>query len=175
MNRQLQAGIFLMVAAVAGFAGYYFNRAKPIPPQIEVAAQKLMRASYADLNGKYRSLSPTPGKVLVVNFWATWCAPCREEIPELSKIHKKYASKGVELTGIAFDNVSKVKDYAAKMNIDYSLLIGTAETLAISKDLGNQAGVLPFTLVLDRTGTVAYTHAGALTAALLEAVLVPLL
>ncbi|MBE0623639.1 MAG: TlpA family protein disulfide reductase [Burkholderiales bacterium] len=164
-----------MVAAVAGFAGYHFSRARSSPPQIEVAAQKLMRASYADLNGRYRNLSPSPGKVLVVNFWATWCTPCREEIPELSKIHKRYASKGVEVTGIAFDNTSKVLDYAAKMNMDYSLLIGTVETLAISKDLGNPAGVLPFTVVLDRTGTVTYTHVGALTAAILEAVLLPIL
>jgi len=175
VNRRLQAATFLMVAAVAGFAGYYLNRAKPSAPQIEVAVHKLMQASYADLTGKLHSLSTSPGKVRIVNFWATWCAPCLEEIPELNKIHGKYVSKGVELTGIAFDNAPKVKDYAARTSIDYSLLIGTAETLAISKNLGNQAGVLPFTLVLDRTGAVAYTHAGALTAAILEAVLVPLL
>lgn len=166
-----------MVAAVAGLAGYYFNlnRASQSTPAIEIAAQKLMLASFTDLNGKTQTLSRSRGKILVVNFWATWCPPCREEIPELKKIHRKYAPNGVELTGIALDNVSKVQEYAAQMSIGYRLLIGNMETLVISKDLGNQAGVLPFTVVLDRAGKVAYTHAGGLTEAALDAVLAPLL
>ena len=79
------------------------------------------------------------------------------------------------LVGIAVDNTVKVREYAAEMNIDYTLLIATAETLAISKDLGNQLGVLPFTVVMDPAGKVAFTHAGALTEASLGAVLAPLL
>ncbi len=175
MNRRLQAGLFLVVAAVAGFAGHYFSRASLSSPATEAAAQKLMLASFMDLNGKAQTLSRWRGKVLVVNFWATWCPPCREEIPALKKIQRKHVHNGVEIVGIAMDNVAKVRDYAVEMSIDYSLLISGVETLATSRDLGNRAGVLPFTVVLDRAGKVAYTHAGALTEASLDAVLIPLL
>lgn len=164
-----------MVAAVAGLAGYYFSRASLNSQATEAAAQKLMLAPLTDLNGKAQALSQWRGKVLVVNFWATWCLPCREEIPALMNVHRKRAKNSVEFVGIALDNASKVREYAAEMSIDYALLIGGTESLAISKDLGNRAEVLPFTVVLDRAGKVAYTHAGALTEATLDAVLMPLL
>jgi len=160
-----------MVAAVAGFAGYYFSRANPT----ESAVQALMRAPLADLSGKAQMLSQWRGKVLVVNFWATWCLPCRAEIPALIKVRKQNILNSVEFVGIAFDSASNVRDYAKEMLIDYALWIGDPETLALSKDLGNPAGVLPFTVVLDSSGKVAYTHAGALTEAMLRAVLAPLL
>ena len=133
-----------------------------------------MVASLTDLNGRTQALSQWHGKTLVVNYWATWCSPCREEVPALKRIHRKYVNNGVEVVGIALDNVAKVTEFAAEMGIDYSLMIGGIETLTASKELGNRAGVLPFTVVLDRTGKVAYTHAGALTEAVLDAVLMPL-
>lgn len=179
MDRWLQAGAFVVVAAVAAIAGYHFSQASLGSQATVAAAQKLMLAPLSDLNGREQtlsqSLSRSRGKVLVVNFWATWCAPCREEIPALKNIYKNYAANGLVIVGIAVDNVSKVREYADEMKIDYGLLIATAETLAISKDLGNQAGVLPFTVVIDQGGKVAFTHAGAVTEALLGAVLAPLL
>jgi hypothetical protein len=90
-------------------------------------------------------------------------------------VHKKNVSNGVEFVGIAIDNAAKVRDYALEMKIDYALRIGGLETLALGKDLGNSAGVLPFTIVLDRNGKLAYTHTGPLTEATLNAVLLPLL
>jgi thiol-disulfide isomerase/thioredoxin len=175
VNRRLRIGAFLLVAALAGFSGYYFNRARLASPATEAAAQKLMLLSFADLNGKAQTLSQWRGKVLVVNFWATWCPPCREEIPGLMRTQNKYVSNSVKVVGIALDNVPKVRDYVAEMSIDYSLLIGGAEIQATSKDLGNRAGVLPYTVILGRNGKVAYTHAGALTEAALDAALLPLL
>lgn len=177
VNRWLQSGVFLLVAATAGFAGYYFNlnRAGSTSTATQGAAQALLLAPLADLSGKTQALSHGRGNVLVVNFWATWCLPCREEIPALARVHKKYASKGVEVVGIAIDNAFKVREFAAEMKIDYALWIAGPEVLAIAKDLGNPAGVLPFTVVLDRAGKVTYTHAGALTEPALDAVLQPLL
>lgn len=175
MNRRPQAGVFLVVAVLAGLAGFYFNRASLISPSAEGAAQQLMSASLPDLSGTPRSLSHWRGKVLVVNFWATWCIPCREEIPVLMKVQRKYVSNGVQIVGIAIDNADKVQNYAADMRIDYALLIGGVETLSLGRDLGNRAGVLPFTLVLDRTGKVVHSHTGIVTEASLGAILVPLL
>lgn len=175
MNKHFRAGVFLAVAVFAGAAGFYFSRGSPNSPVAEGAAQKLALVSLPDTSGKPQMMSQWRGKVLVVNFWATWCAPCREEIPALMRVKQKYAANGVQFVGIAIDNVSKVRDYADEMQIDYALLIGSMEILGITKDLGNSAGVLPFTVVLDRAGQVAYTHAGPLTESSLGAVLTPLL
>lgn len=174
MNRRLQAGVLLVVAVLAGAAGFYLSRGS-LPSPVAAAAQRLMLASLLDPSGKSQAMSQWRGKVLVVNFWATWCAPCREEIPALMSVQHKYASNGVQFVGIAIENVSKVRSFAEEMHIDYSLLIGGTETLGVIKDLGNSEGVLPFTVVLDRAGKVVYAHAGALTEALLGTVLTPLL
>jgi len=175
VNKRGQAGLFLAVAMLAGLAGYYFNRANLISPAAEGASQRLMSASLSDLSGKPQTLSQWRGKVLVVNFWATWCAPCRGEIPALMKAQKQYAPNGVQIVGIALDNAGKVRDYAKEIRIDYALLIAEMETLDLIKDLGNRAGVLPFSVVLDRSGKLAHAHAGVLTEASLSAVLAPLL
>jgi thiol-disulfide isomerase/thioredoxin len=175
VNRRLQAGVFLVVAALAGLAGFYFNWASLISPAAEGAAQRLMSASLPDLSGKPQSLLQWRRKVLVVNFWATWRASCREEIRALMKVRTKYASNGVKIVGIAVDNAGKILDYASGMRVDFSLLIGGVETLSVTNDLGNRAGVLPFTVVLDRTGKVVHAHSGRLTEASLGAILAPLL
>lgn len=163
------------MAAIAAIAGYYFNRGSLNSSASDGAVRSLMLASFLDRSGKPQSMSQWRGKVLVINFWATWCVPCREEIPALMKIQRKYASNNVELVGIAIDNASKVRDYANDMRIHYTLLIGDMNALTLSHDLGNRAGVLPFTVVLNRVGKLAYSHAGALTEASLDAVLTPLL
>jgi len=171
VNRRLKAGVFLAVAVVAGLTGFYFSRDSLVAPAAESATRRLMTASFSDLVGKPQTLMPWRGKVLVVNFWATWCAPCREEIPALIKVQKQYASNDVKVVGIAIDNVDKVREYAEEMHVDYPLLIAGIETLDVAKDLGNRAGVLPFSVVLDRTGKVVHAHAGKMTEASLGAIL----
>ena len=175
VSRRLKTGAFLLVAAMAGFAGFNFKRASLVSPPTESAAQRLMSLSLPDPSGRLQALSQWRGKVLVVNFWATWCAPCREEIPALMKVQMQFAPKGVVIVGIALDDVAKVQEYAANFRIDYPLLLGGIETLNMNNDLGNRAGVLPFTIVLDRSGKVVQSHAGALTEASLGAILASLL
>jgi thiol-disulfide isomerase/thioredoxin len=164
-----------MAAALAGLAGFYINRASLIATSADGAVHRLMLGSLPDLNGKPQAFSQWRGKVLVVNFWATWCAPCREEIPALMKVQRKYVANGVKVVGIGIDSVVKVRSYAEEMRIDYTLLVGAVEALAVAKDLGNRAEVLPFTVVLDRNGKVVHAQVGAITEASLGAVLEPLL
>ena len=171
VNRRVQAGIFLSVALFAGAAGFYIRYDVPGASVADSAVQKLMLASFADLSGKQQMLALWRGKVLVVNYWATWCAPCRDEIPALMNVQRQFASNRVQFVGIAIDNASKVREFADEMRIDYSLLIGGLDTIDTSKNLGNSSGVLPFTLVLDSSGKVRYAHAGAIT----EAALIPVL
>ena len=165
----------MLVAAIAGTAGFYLNRTGQPTAPAGGRVEARMRSPLADLGGKPQQLEQWRGRVLVVNFWATWCAPCREEIPALIRVQKKHDPKRVQIVGIALDSADKVREYAVEMKIDYALLIGGMDTLGAVKEAGNHAGVLPFTLVLDRAGRVVHTHAGALTEAALDAVLAPLL
>ena len=98
--------------------------------------------------------------MLVVNFWATWCAPCREEMPDLVRAQKEYGAKGLQIVGIAADDAGKVQQFAKEIDLNYPALIGGYAAIDLSKDLGNNLVALPFTLILDRQGKVAYTHLG---------------
>jgi thiol-disulfide isomerase/thioredoxin len=115
------------------------------------------------------------GKVLIVNFWATWCAPCREEIPGFVKFQQAYGPAGLQFVGIAIDQKPRVIPYAQEMGINYPLLVGGLETMDFARQLGNRMSVLPFTLVLDRTGKVVLSEVGILKADKLEKTVKPLL
>ena len=175
VNRRIQAGLLLSVAIVAAVSGFWMRRESMISAEVQGAAQRLMLTTHLDSGGRPQPMAQWDGKVLVINYWATWCTPCREEMPALMNVQRKYSANGVHVVGIAMDNVSKVREYAKELHIEYTLLMGSMETLDLSKDLGNRTGVLPFTVVLDRGGKLAYARAGALTEVELSAALKPLL
>jgi thiol-disulfide isomerase/thioredoxin len=134
----------------------------------------LRNAGFPDLAGQLRRLSEWRGRILVCNFWATWCAPCREEIPLLMAARQKYGAKGVEIVGIAVDNAAKVRDYSTSMNISYPILLAQTEGLELMRQLGNSAGGLPYTVVADRQGIPVHRKLGAFKGADLDSILGPL-
>jgi len=129
----------------------------------------LRMASFPDLDGRVRRLSEWQGKILVCNFWATWCAPCREEIPLLVAARQKYVPSGVEIVGIAIDNAAKVLEFSASFKISYPILLAD-----LMRKLGNDTGGLPYTVVADRAGTLVRRKLGALKEGELAAILEPL-
>jgi thiol-disulfide isomerase/thioredoxin len=137
-------------------------------------AEALRAASFGDLEGKPRRLAEWQGRILVCNFWATWCAPCREEIPMLVAARQKYAGFGVEIVGIAIDNASKVRQFSSTLNISYPILLAEADGLDLMRRLGNTGGGLPYTVVADRQGIPIHRKLGALKAPELDALLEPL-
>jgi thiol-disulfide isomerase/thioredoxin len=109
--------------------------------------------------------------VLIVNFWATWCAPCREEMPMFMRLQAEQGAKGVQFVGIAVDNADKVRDYAADLKLNYPTLIGGFGAMELSKTLGNAIMALPFTVIIDRAGKVAHTQLGPLKEEQLRSIL----
>ena|SRR3990172_3578759 len=163
------AGVAL-AAAGAGFAvGPWLSRGAPGDTRALAAAR------FSDPLGGKRSLAEWRGKVLVLNFWATWCAPCREEIPMLVAARERYARSGVEILGIAIDTAAKVTEYVAQMKIPYPILLAGADGLELMRNLGNQASGLPFTVLVDRAGQPAARKLGALRREDLDSMLAGLL
>ena len=111
----------------------------------------------------------------MVNFWATWCAPCREEIPGFVRLQERHGGRGLQFVGIAIDQPDKVADFAREFSINYPLLIGGVESLDLLREAGNRQAVLPYTVVIDRQGKVASRQPGGLKEARLEELVKPLL
>ena len=138
-------------------------------------AAALLSLSLPDTSGRQQSLAQWRGKVVVVNFWATWCAPCREEMPEFVKIQRELGPKGLQFVGIAIDQAEKVEQFANELDLNYPALIGGYAAVELSKTLGNPLSALPFTIVISRKGTVARTQLGAVDPTKLRAMIDSLL
>ena len=167
--RRREVLILAGVAAAAGAAGFLVG-----PRLLEFGADDpvaLHSALFQDLAGNPRSLDEWQGKIVVLNFWATWCAPCLEEIPMLVKMREKYARSGVEIVGIAIDHAAKVSEFSKTMGTTYPILVADSGGLDLMRKLGNKAGGLPYTVLLDRRGAPIKRKLGALKASELESML----
>jgi thiol-disulfide isomerase/thioredoxin len=160
-----------VVAAVGLGAGIYFARQAQAPQapdsggtlaQDPAVAAALAGLALPDPDGKEQKLAQWRGKVVVVNFWATWCAPCRDEMPEFMKAQAELGSKGLQFVGIAVDQPDKVREYVKETKLNYPTLVGGFGAMELSKSLGNSLMALPFTVVLDRKGNVVLTQLGVL-------------
>jgi peroxiredoxin len=134
----------------------------------ELLAPGHMTAEFPDLKGTPHTLAQWKGKVILVNFWATWCGPCREEIPELSEINQRYKEKGFAVVGISLDDSAKIKDFMKQTSINYQVLVGELDAMPYSLSLGNQSMVVPYTVLLDRKGNIAHAYYGKIKIAEIE-------
>ncbi len=163
------------VAALALAAGLYFGTGLRTDAPDATAVSALTLVELPDLAGKKTTLEQWRGKVLVVNFWASWCAPCREEIPGLLRIQQRFAANGVQVVGIAVDSVDKSRQAAGEMAISYPVLVGGLQVIDMTRRLGNRAGGLPYTVIIDREGRLVATHLGLISESQLERLLRPVL
>jgi peroxiredoxin len=159
------------VALAALGAGLYFGGGD----SQETSGAALMGIALPDVDGREQRLDQWKGKVLVVNFWATWCEPCREEMPEFVKAQAASGSKGLQFVGIAIDSPAKIRQFAQELKLNYPSLVGGYGSLELSKTLGNKIAALPFTVIVDREGRIAYTQMGPLKPAKLDAIVGKLL
>jgi thiol-disulfide isomerase/thioredoxin len=145
--------------------------AEPEPPKGKTIPDTLPDITLADREGKPTKLASFAGRPLMVNFWATWCAPCRREIPLLEKLQREHSADGFQVIGVAVDFRDKVLAYAAEMKIDYPLLIGEQEAMDAAAAFGVEVVGLPFTVFSDGQGRIIAAHMGELTSAEADVIL----
>lgn len=163
--------IILLLSIGFGFQYYLKNG----PKQNNASTQALFAATFPDENGKPHSLKQYAGKIVVLNFWATWCEPCREEMPELSDLHYAYKNKNVVVLGVAVDEIAAISEFAKETKVSYPLFAADMQGMDIAQQLGNDKSVLPYTVIINADGTVAKTYFGRVTKPLLEETLAKLL
>lgn len=128
-----------------------------------------------DLDGKTVRLADLKGKAVLLNFWATWCPPCREEIPLLIDLQKQHAAENLQVIGVAIDDKTAVLAYRQSVGMNYPTLLGNDNTMQLIADYGNRSGSLPYTVIIDRHGAIVVRKLGIFTRAELESLLDPLL
>lgn len=175
-----KAGYFALMLGL-GFAIYYYV----LSPKVSLnstnadystlSTQTLFTSKLLDENGVNQDLSQYKGKIIVLNFWATWCPPCREEMPELSQLHTEYKNKNVVVLGIAIDELSAVKEFTAATPISYPIFASEDDGTTLGSNLGNDKGVLPYTVIINQDGKVVNNYFGRINKTLLESALQPLL
>lgn len=113
-----------------------------------------------DLAGKLRNVDEWNGQVLIVNFWATWCPPCKREMPDFVELQEVYGSQGLQFVGIALDEADKVENFVDTLGVEYPILLGGDKALKTSSEYGNSYGALPYTAVVGRDGMIVSTYRG---------------
>lgn len=130
----------------------------------------------SDLNGQQRNLYDWHGKVIILNFWATWCAPCQEEIPNLIALQNRFTHQGLQVVGVGMDEIRKLKNFARTLGINYPILVEDPDHGGhLMQQWGNHLGIIPFTVVIDRNGRLSYKRAGVFDNEVFEAFVKPLL
>ncbi len=182
MSKFIQILIFVGIAVLAISAGFYFRTQLQEGVQNEMAseakklsAESLFSASLPDVQGQNQAISQWQGKVIVVNFWATWCTPCQEEIPEFIESQKKFHDQGLVYLGIALDQANKVKTFSEEFGINYPVLVGGLNAWSLAEATGNRMSVLPYTVVINRSGMIVETYVGRVNLKKLEKLVIPLL
>jgi len=154
----LALGLLLLIAALAGYR-------LSSPEKTGVALPPAPGASIYDLvlkdtKGNPQALAQWRGRILVVNYWATWCFPCREEMPGFARIHTKLSANGVQFVGISSDEPTKIDEFIQQTPVSYPLLVAGMNTVTDSAKFGNNRQALPFTVVFDREGNLAMSKLG---------------
>lgn len=161
--------LLLVALAIAG--GFFLGRAiwRPLAP-VELpqagmgaaAITQLPAFELPDLDGQRRPISEWSGRTLVVNFWATWCAPCRKEMPLLQQVHMERGGKDFAVIGVAIDRPEPVRTFVAETGVTYPILVGQQDAMAVADSFGTQFVGLPLTIVAVPGGDIVKVHLGEL-------------
>lgn len=164
----MQRVLMILVATAALLAGLYlsasFNR--PAPEAVYLSTNNNLVGSLrpdfrlGSSTGTFVTPADFADKTLLINFWATWCVPCRKEMPMLMELQAEYGAAGLQVVGIALDDVQSVRDFADELGINYPILVGETDVMLVSRDYGNITGMLPFSVLVDQQGIIRWQYAG---------------
>lgn len=181
MNKNIAVTIALTITFIAGIGAYFLTRdQQPVtdsptvaaPPAIEqAAAGTAIDFSLADIDGDMRQLSDWQGKARLVNFWATWCAPCRREIPLLKQTQEDHAADNIQVIGIAVDFPEEVQAYAEEAQFNYPILVGQEDAMAAAEASGIDFIGMPFTMIVAPSGELLKTHIGEIVESHIEKII----
>ncbi|MCW8923100.1 MAG: TlpA family protein disulfide reductase [Gammaproteobacteria bacterium] len=166
--------VILFISTISSYAVQRYlvqqNASNQIPVRPELATtgpdgQPLIRPEFAmaDINGQVRNIKEWDGKIILLNFWATWCPPCLREIPEFVELQEKYGEQGFQVIGIAVDNEEDVRDYMNETEINYPIVAAESEGVELSSRYGNKIGGLPYTVIINRKGEISDKIMGELS------------
>lgn len=138
-------GAFVAVTWLRGWVG-----------EAETDPQPGVRPAFSlpDLSGETRAIGEWDGRVLVINFWATWCPPCVEEIPELVTFQSEYGERGVQVIGVALDDRDSIQAFLDEVPVSYPVLYGVTDAFEVLAAYGNERGTLPYTVIVARDGVI---------------------
>lgn len=165
--------MLILAASAAGFYLYQYQYSQSHLPVITDANEsKLVQPvhtgqmrpdfSLPDINGKLRHISEWDGRVIVLNFWATWCPPCMQEIPEFMALQDKYAKQDLQFVGIALQNTEEVTEFVKDKGINYPVLVGGLGVANLAERLGDDTGTLPYTVIIGRDKRISFIKNGRL-------------
>ena len=165
MNNKI---VLVVVAIAAAGTGYFLRHADTdsVAAATTPVAADAPRVEFAlpDLSGETRSIADWDGEARLINFWATWCAPCRREIPLLKDLQADKERQGLQVIGVAVDFTEDVLDYAEEAEFNYPVLVGQEEAMDAAEQSGVEFIGLPFTLVVTADGQLVNTHVGEIKA-----------
>ncbi|MEP6739177.1 MAG: TlpA disulfide reductase family protein [Caldimonas sp.] len=169
-RRTMFLGAAAVVGAVAGAGTAVWRRAdsRDSRESDPTPAVDLWSLSFATLDGGSLPMAGLRGKPLLLNFWATWCAPCVKEMPLLDAFLRERAGAGWQVLALAIDQAEPVRRFAAERALHLPIALAGADGLDLSRSLGNSLGALPFTAVFDASGRSTQRKLGAVDAALLS-------
>lgn len=166
--------LLISIAILAGIAGSvayrWWSAIEPMaepsaaaqPQSVELIGSQRPDYTLGSSTGERVSASEFDGQVVLVNFWATWCQPCREEMPMLAGLQRELRPEGFQVVGIALDDVAEVTEFAEGLGIDYPILVGSTDVMVVSQLYGNRSGTLPYSVLLDRVGIIRWAYLGEL-------------
>jgi thiol-disulfide isomerase/thioredoxin len=177
MKKNIAIAFVLVGLLISGIATYRLQsqpQQENLPPEpvAESTAVTDSNIDFAlpDLDGNMRQLSEWNGKGRLVNFWATWCAPCRREIPLLKKTQEAHGADGIQVIGIAVDFPDQVIAYAEEAQFNYPILVGQEDAMAAAEASGIDFIGMPFTMVLAPNGELLKTHIGEIVEVHIESI-----
>lgn len=160
-----ESALLILVAAASLFGGYglyHLTTGETEAVNTETEETVLSAIPFTDMQGRNKVLADWTQPVIIVNFWAPWCAPCRREIPALIKIQQEY-SEQVRIVGLALDSVENVRDFATDYNMNYPSYIAGANIPMYNAAFNNKSGSLPHTAIINQQRLLSYSHTGEIT------------